>query len=561
MKRAVKQSEKVRITAIKIIVLIAILALLFVLMIFSSNWVKSKYQEQYDLVEYTRQYQTGSENLTNAVRGYAATGDKKYYNAYYAELNQDKNRDIAFDKMKQIGLTQTEQDYINLISTTSNTLVPLEENAIENVLAGDLQAAVDAVYGTEYENSLTVIHETTQKLINEIKNRMKSETEKSNNSMIFVDIICCIAIVVVIFSILNLVSFIKKELLTPLTLAMEQMQEISNGNFSSELKLKEDESEVGMLATAIVETKKILRSIIREIAYVLEQMADQKFDLQIKETYVGELSEIRTSFESILNNLNETFHGIKKTTQRVAEGANQLAIASEELAEGAEQQAGTVNEILTSINQMKQVCMEDAAAAAESAQVAKEAGSSLEQSNIQMKELKEAIYEINQSSEKIGGIINTINSIAKETNLLALNAAIEAARAGESGRGFTVVAEHVKELADASSDAANTTTELIQNSINLIEKGTKIAEETSTQLDQVKEGAKRAVNMMVTISDSSKDKVVKMEEITTGINHIAEIVERNSAASQETAATSENQSNQTKTLYNMVDKFRLRREN
>ena len=100
---------------------------------------------------------------------------------------------------------------------------------------------------------------------------------------------------------------------TPLPLVLEQMQAISNGNFSAPFALQKDESEVGVLVGAIIETKNILRSIIREIAYVLEEMAHKKFDIKIKETYVGELSEIRTSFEKILDNLNETFYGISRT--------------------------------------------------------------------------------------------------------------------------------------------------------------------------------------------------------------------------------------------------------
>ena len=531
MKKTVKQSEKVRIIGIRNIILMAILVVLFFSMVVSNKSIREKYEDQYNLVEAARKYQKGSENLTNAVRGYAATKDIKYYNDYYNELNQEKNRDIALTEMKRIGITQKEQGYIDLISSTSNNLVPLEEQAMKDVLESKLQEAIDTVYGTTKANKITI----------------------------FINIICSISVVLVVISVISLVSFVKKELITPLPLVLEQMQAISNGNFSAPFALQKDESEVGVLVGAIIETKNILRSIIREIAYVLEEMAHKKFDIKIKETYVGELSEIRTSFEKILDNLNETFYGISRTTQKVSEGASQLAVASEELAEGAEQQADAVNEILLTLNQMKEVCMEDACAAEESAQVAKKTENSLAQSDEQMKALKEAIYKINQSSEQIGGIINTINSIATETNLLALNAAIEAARAGQSGRGFAVVAEHVKELASASADAANTTTDLIKNSIALIQKGTQIAEQTSAELEDVKTGAEHTFNRMAKLTQSSKDKVKKMEEITLRLNQIAQTVERNSAASQQTAATSEAQSNETRELDDMINKFQLRK--
>ena len=355
MKKTVKQSEKVRIIGIRNIILMAILVVLFFSMVVSNKSIREKYEDQYNLVEAARKYQKGSENLTNAVRGYAATKDIKYYN----ELNQEKNRDIALTEMKRIGITQKEQGYIDLISSTSNNLVPLEEQAMKDVLESKLQEAIDTVYGTAYEDSFTIIHETTQKLIDEIAARMADETTKANKITIFINIICSISVVLVVISVISLVSFVKKELITPLPLVLEQMQAISNGNFSAPFALQKDESEVGVLVGAIIETKNILRSIIREIAYVLEEMAHKKFDIKIKETYVGELSEIRTSFEKILDNLNETFYGISRTTQKVSEGASQLAVASEELAEGAEQQADAVNEILLTLNQMKEVCMED----------------------------------------------------------------------------------------------------------------------------------------------------------------------------------------------------------
>ena len=95
--------------------------------------------------------------------------------------------------MKRIGITQKEQGYIDLISSTSNNLVPLEEQAMKDVLESKLQEAIDTVYGTAYEDSFTIIHETTQKLIDEIAARMADETAKANKITIFINIICSIS--------------------------------------------------------------------------------------------------------------------------------------------------------------------------------------------------------------------------------------------------------------------------------------------------------------------------------------------------------------------------------
>ena len=133
---------------------------------------QSRYNTQEDLTDYAIQYKTGSQNLTNAVRSYAVTGNIDYYNAYYQELNVDKNRDNALSKLQEIGLTKEEQSYIDQISQTSNNLVPLEEAAMKAVQEGRMEDAREAVYGQEYEASLLIINSLTDTFIESMKERI-----------------------------------------------------------------------------------------------------------------------------------------------------------------------------------------------------------------------------------------------------------------------------------------------------------------------------------------------------------------------------------------------------
>lgn len=557
-KKVIKQSAKVKQATIITIGLLILEAIILIGLIYFNIRTQARYNTQINLTNYAIQYKTGSQNLTEAVRSYAATGNTEYYDDYYNELNTDKNRDKALVELQRIGLTESEQSYINQISQTSNNLVPLEEAAMESVKEGKKEEAVEAVYGQEYEASLLIIHGLTEKFIDAIKDRTQTNVSIMGTIALIFDIICFFVLGIVIVVIVKNLLYIQKELIQPIIIIEKQMHCIAEGNLSAEFEMEINESEIGLLAHAIHNTKSTLKSVIGEISSTLEEMAKGRFDITLKENYIGELSQIKKSFEEIFSELNEAFSKIQTAANHVNDGSSQMAEAAQDLAEGTTNQASVVEEILASMNTIENTIEEDAKEAKESADAVVQIGTSLSKSYEMMIRLKNIIDEMNKSSEQIGGIINTIDDIANETNLLALNATIEAARAGEAGKSFAVVAEQVKSLADASAQAAQNTSVLIENSIELIKEGTKMAEITATDLNEVMQDTKESVTRMVSIAESSQTKIVQIQEITEGVNQIAAVVETNSATAQETAASSQEQSSQAQVLRDMIDKFQIR---
>lgn len=556
-KKVEKQSVKVKkITVVTIGLLILEAIVLIALIIFNLK-TQSRYNIQVDLTDYAIQYKTGSQNLTNAVRSYAVTGNIDYYNAYYQELNVDKNRDNALSKLQKIGLTKEEQSYIDQISQTSNNLVPLEEAAMKAVQEGRMEDAREAVYGQEYEASLLIINGLTNTFIESMKERIHKGVLVMGVIALIFDAVCFVVLGIVIFTVIGNLNYIKKELISPILIVEKQMHYIANGNLSAEFELEANDSEIGLLAKSIHNTKDILKSVIGEISSTLKEMAKGRFDLTLHENYVGELSEIKQSFEEIFDELNDTFYQIQTAANHVNESSSQMAEAAQDLAEGTTNQASVVEEILASMNTIENTIEEDAKEAKKSADVIADIGNSLGKSYEMLIHLKNIIDEMNKSSEQIGGIINTINDIASETDLLALNAAIEAARAGEAGKSFAVVAEQVKNLANASSEAAQNTTVLIENSLQLIQEGTKMAEVTATDLNEVMSNTKESVNRMASIAESSQIKITQIREVTEGVNQIAVVVEMNSATAEETAASSQEQSSQAEILRNMIERFKI----
>ena len=202
--------------------------------------------------------------------------------------------------------------------------------------------------------------------------------------------------------------------------------------------------------------------------------------------------------------------------------------------------------------------MENSAAAAqESVSIASQASEALQEGNAHMEELKVAIAEISKCSEQIRTIINTIEDIASQTNLLSLNAAIEAARAGEAGRGFAVVAEQVKKLAEESSEASGRTTALIETTLQAVEKGISIADRTTESMGVVMQGAVAATGKMGEIADMLHDEVSNMHELNNTIAAVTEVVDSNSATSEETAAVSQEQKAQVESMVQLMEFFEI----
>jgi len=165
--------------------------------------------------------------------------------------------------------------------------------------------------------------------------------------------------------------------------------------------------------------------------------------------------------------------------------------------------------------------------------------------------------EISQCAEQIQTIITTIEEIAEQTNLLSLNAAIEAARAGEAGRGFAVVADQVKNLAEESARASGRTTALIETTIVAVEKGISIADETAANMAEVMQGAMEATQKMGQIAEMLNKEVSNVHEVNNTVQRVSEVVDSNSATSQETAAVSEEQKAQVETMAALVDYFKI----
>ena len=178
-----------------------------------SSQLSQANEERFDLTYNANRFMNGSSSLTADVRAYSATGNLTHYNNYFDEVNNLKNREIGVAAMQEIGITSSEQAMIDEMSALSNQLVPLEENAMESVKQGNLQEAIDYVYGADYQNSITKINALKDQFLSALDKRTSQKVKSLKLQSEIVRALIFLSMVVVALMQIIVMSVTKKKLL------------------------------------------------------------------------------------------------------------------------------------------------------------------------------------------------------------------------------------------------------------------------------------------------------------------------------------------------------------
>lgn len=377
----------------------------------------------------------------------------------------------------------------------------------------------------------------------------------------FIPVILAIMIVSCILSFFLIFFVVSRLIVRPLRILENASEKLAGSDFSIKIpdKYLHKRDEIGGLAHAFDNLAQSMNKIIRDISSVLGEMSSRNLDVETRENYAGDFIPIKESVNTIIRTYNVLLNDFETVAENVSVNSNSLMEISKELANGSIVQSAAVEELTCSIVQISDNANKNVQNVVNAKQHVTDMDSNITLSNEQMHKLLTAMEEISRTSDHISKINKVIDDITFQTNILALNAAIEAARAGAAGKGFSVVAGEVRQLANKTAEAAKQTTVLIGESLNAVKKGTLMAEQTAAALEDVLRKTRLVTDTIDGITRISNEQAVAITDIKNGMNKISEVVLTNSAKAQESAASSEELSSHAQRLYYNLADFTLKK--
>jgi methyl-accepting chemotaxis protein len=329
----------------------------------------------------------------------------------------------------------------------------------------------------------------------------------------------------------------------------------------------------------------VARSVSQPIKAIVQSVENADLNTVFKSDRKDEIGDLMKSFDRFVETLKETLTRVIEAAAAVASASAEISAGTEEMAAGAQEQSSQAADVSSAMEQMTRTILENSKNAAgttetaKSARVAAERGGKVVQESINaMRKIAEVVLKsastvraLGKSSDQIGDIVSVIDDIADQTNLLALNAAIEAARAGEQGRGFAVVADEVRKLAERTSTATKEIAEMIKkiqtdttDAVVSMEAGTKevnegirLADDAGNALSEIVEVFHRVTEKVAQIAAASEQQAASSEQISKNVEAISSVTHETASGIQEIARTAEDLNRLTESLQTLMGRFKL----
>ena len=299
---------------------------------------------------------------------------------------------------------------------------------------------------------------------------------------------------------------------------------------------------------------------LQEGKRVMAALAEGDLTQNMQGEFKGEFAELRDAINASVSNLLNMVNDINEASGSISSGASEIATGNTDLSQRTEEQASSLEETASSMEEMTSTVRQNADNARTANQLASTARDQASKGGEVVSNAVSAMSEINSSSKKISDIIGVIDEIAFQTNLLALNAAVEAARAGEQGRGFAVVAGEVRNLAQRSAGAAKEIKSLINDSVEKVDEGSKLVDESGKTLQEIVEAVKKVSDIIAEIAAASQEQSAGIEEVNKAISQMDEMTQQNAALVEEAASASESMEEQAKNMLELMRFFNTGQE-
>ncbi len=318
--------------------------------------------------------------------------------------------------------------------------------------------------------------------------------------------------------------------------------------------------EIGLIAQTTHGLCHCLRRTIEDIGRILGEMADGNIAVDVvrnESYYIGDFRVLSDSLQTIRSKLTRVMQDISQVANQVDSGAYQVSAGVQTLSQGTVEQSVSVEGLVAHMTELSGRIKDNAARCGDASRLVDKANGYTDEADTKMAQLTTATRNIDESSARIRGIIKTIEDIAFQTNILALNAAVEAARAGAAGKGFSVVADEVRNLAAKSSEAAKNTNVLIGQSVKDAQTGRTSSDQAIAAVQVINDCIQSIKTLMDEIAAASARQSEMVASVEEGIKEISKVVQANSAAAEESAVASQQLSTQANTLSALIRQFRI----
>lgn len=488
-----------------------------------------------------------SANLSNALyAGTEFTGSMDYTGCVlgkwlYAEMELE---DEEVEKLR----TEIESLHKELHGSASTAL---------ELYAGD-ESEGQQYYQETIQSNLTTLVGLLDKVVERGEALTTDSTNHMNRTISFMHISTTVCLVLALVSLISLVLYVQRQVIKPLIGITMRTRPLKEGHLSLEFDYH-SQNELGELVQTLEESMERIQKYVGDIDRIMGELARGNFDVNTSVRYIGDFRSIEEALDNFTDSISHAMGGIIQAQQNVTAHAESLSGSAQTLAQGATDQAGAVEELYATVDELSGSAARNAEAISDARNNAGLTSEQVKLSSAQMEKMVAAMGDISEASQQIGRIIATIEEIASQTNLLALNATVEAARVGEIGKGFAVVASEVGLLASKSDEAVKATKALIDNSVRATEHGSRIVEEVFSSLRQAQELVLQSDASIRSIAEAIELEAETLAQVTLGIGQISDVVQSNSASSQESAAVSVELFEQVHMLEEETKRFQLKK--
>ncbi|MEE1465066.1 MAG: methyl-accepting chemotaxis protein [Clostridium sp.] len=467
----------------------------------------------------------------------------------------EASMEVVDDSMKNLERLYKDKEMLSELKTRYEKLVTPREKVL-NLLKTEKFDEAMKIYEKEYNPQAM----ETRTFLRQMETTTKEEadayyqaSEASSDTMLLV--LIALAGITVLFS-SAIWYLISKSITRPIQELKRSAEELAAGNLHTEISYTA-ENELGSLAESMRMTIQALREYMSEIEKSMMLIGKGKLNYQTEVEFKGDFIALKRSLDQISVMLSESMMKISNSAEQVSGGAQQISNGAQMLSQGASEQTGSIEELAANINEISETVKRNADDTVTASDLADAVEQEIMDNSTQMEAVTMAIAQIRQTSKDITGIVKEIEDIAFQTNLLSLNAAVEAARAGDAGGGFSVVAEEIRKLATKTTDASKITAQLIQKSTKSVEEGSALIDASEQSLKHIVDGARDVASKIEQISQSNIQQANFIIQIRQSIEQISDIVQGNSATSEESAAASEELAAQAQILRELVSRFEL----